>query len=325
MSAVHPLLVGLVDSRTPSPPSRLLFTKELEQALHNVTSVLPYEDVRDKEWFLLHSRHTLNHDGRIWLIRFLWGKRIDPPTIRLVLLPLVKVQSEKDIDGILGSLACSTYDNRWWYFSTRYQINLFLNGRVKDPLNDYTRWKIALLTCGFGGRRWPTRMEIEHFFAEYGRQASDHRAPQAVLRHDPLGPSPPPPERDAGTEAGLARMVVGAGRSRLCQPARQSCARTCVRARLLAVGIPRSCRGVERDVPVKKEKKGEWEKTEGGVGENRRGSEERFSKGREARYGEEENRRLSDSRFSTCAVSNCLFLLRQRLSRSACRRSPVNG
>jgi hypothetical protein len=83
-----------------------------------VTFVLPYEKVRDKKWLLLHSRHTLNHDGRLELIRFLWGSNgIDPPTIRLVLLPLVKVQSEKDIDGILGSLASGTYNNRWWYFS----------------------------------------------------------------------------------------------------------------------------------------------------------------------------------------------------------------
>jgi hypothetical protein len=53
--------------------------------------------------------------------------------------------------------------------------SILLNDHVKDPLNDYTRWKIALYeydrllnTCGPGGRRGPTRTDKEHFFAEYG-------------------------------------------------------------------------------------------------------------------------------------------------------------
>jgi hypothetical protein len=141
MPAVHPLLVGLVDPRTPSRP---LHSDELKQALCNVTSVLPDEEVPDKWWFLLHSRQTLTHSGRLHLNIFLWGNGIDPAATRLILQPLVKVQSQKDIEGILGSLASGTYDTRWWYFSTRYQINLFLNGEVKDPLNDYTRWKMAM-------------------------------------------------------------------------------------------------------------------------------------------------------------------------------------
>jgi hypothetical protein len=172
MPAVHPLLKGLVDPRT---ASRALYNDELKQALRNVTSVLRYEEVPDKEWFLLHSRHALNHWGRLHLAQFLWGNGIDPATISLVLLPLVKVQSEKDIKGVIDSIASRKYDNSWWYFSVRYQINLLLNDHVKDPLNDYTRWKIALYeydrllnTCGPGGRRWPTRTDKERFFAEYG-------------------------------------------------------------------------------------------------------------------------------------------------------------
>jgi hypothetical protein len=58
MPAMHPLLVGLVDPRAPSRPR---YNEELKQALRNVTSVLRYEEVPDKEWFLLHSAHTLNH------------------------------------------------------------------------------------------------------------------------------------------------------------------------------------------------------------------------------------------------------------------------
>jgi hypothetical protein len=97
---------------------------------------LPYEETPDKEWLLLHSRHTLNHSGRLHLARFLWGNGIDPATIGLVLLPLVKVQSEKDIKGIIDVIASRKYDNSWWYFSVRYQINLLLNDHVKDPLED---------------------------------------------------------------------------------------------------------------------------------------------------------------------------------------------
>jgi hypothetical protein len=116
MPAVHPLLVGLVDPRTASRP---LYNDELKQALCNVVSVLPYEETPDKEWLLLHSRHTLNHSGRLHLARFLWGNGIDPATISLVLLPLVKVQSEKDIKGVIDSIASRKYDNSWWYFSVR--------------------------------------------------------------------------------------------------------------------------------------------------------------------------------------------------------------
>jgi hypothetical protein len=126
---VHPLLVGLVDPRTPSRP---LYNDELKQALRNVVSVLPYEETPDKEWFLLHSRHTLNHWGRLHLAHFLWGNGINPATIGLVLLPFVKVQSEKDIKGAIDSIASRKYDNSWWYFSVRYQINLLLNDHVKD-------------------------------------------------------------------------------------------------------------------------------------------------------------------------------------------------
>jgi hypothetical protein len=83
--AVHPLLMGLVDPRAPSRPR---YNEELKQALRNVTSVLRYE-----EGFLLHSAHTLNHWGRLHLARFLWGNGIDPPTIDLILQPLVKIQT----------------------------------------------------------------------------------------------------------------------------------------------------------------------------------------------------------------------------------------
>jgi hypothetical protein len=167
MPAVDPLLVGLVDPRAPSRPRH---TEELKQALHDVTSVLPYEAVPDKWWFLLHSRHTLNHSGRLQLIRFLWGNGIDPPTIRLILKPLVKVQSHKDIENILGSLASGKYDKDWWYFSTRYQINLYLNDQVKDSLNDYTRYKIAQYEFErhMDKHGYPTTAEAKRFLAKYG-------------------------------------------------------------------------------------------------------------------------------------------------------------
>jgi hypothetical protein len=84
---MHPLLAGLVD---PGTPSRLRLTEEHKQALRNVTFVRPYEEVPDKEWFLLHSTRTLNHWGRLHLVSFLWGNRIDARTIRLILEPLVK-------------------------------------------------------------------------------------------------------------------------------------------------------------------------------------------------------------------------------------------
>jgi hypothetical protein len=76
--AAHPLLVGLVDPRTPSRPRH---TEELKQALRNLTFVLLYEEVLDTEWFLLHSTRTLRHWGRLYLAGFLWGNRIDAPTI----------------------------------------------------------------------------------------------------------------------------------------------------------------------------------------------------------------------------------------------------
>jgi hypothetical protein len=110
MPAVHPLLVGLVDPRAPSRPR---YNEELKQALRNVTSVLRYEEVPDKEWFLLHSAHTLNHWGRLHLAGFLWGNGIDPPTIDLILQPLVKIKSQKDIQGVIASLTSRKYDNSW--------------------------------------------------------------------------------------------------------------------------------------------------------------------------------------------------------------------
>jgi hypothetical protein len=115
--SVQPLLVGFVDPRTPSRPR---YNEELKQALRNVTSVLRCEEMRDLEWFMLHSRHTLNHSGRLHLATFLWGNRIDAATIHLILQPLVKIESQKDIKGIVDSLVSGKYDKQWWYFSTRY-------------------------------------------------------------------------------------------------------------------------------------------------------------------------------------------------------------
>jgi hypothetical protein len=170
--AMHPLLMGLVDPRAPSRPR---YNEELKQALRNVTSVLRYEEVPDKEWFMLHSAHTLNHWGRLHLARFLWGNGIDPPTIDLILQPLVKIQSQKDIKGVIDSLTSRKYDNSWRYFSTRHQINLKLNGELHDTVNDHTRYKIAhyeygrlLDACLVGRRPWPRQAEKKRFFAEYG-------------------------------------------------------------------------------------------------------------------------------------------------------------
>jgi hypothetical protein len=111
MPAVPSVLVGLVDPRTPSRPRD---NEEVKQALRNVASVLRYEDVLDKERFLLHSTRTLNHSGRLYLASFLWGNGIDPATINMILQPLVKIKSQKDIKGIIDSLASGKYDRTWW-------------------------------------------------------------------------------------------------------------------------------------------------------------------------------------------------------------------
>jgi hypothetical protein len=113
---MHPLLAGLVDPRT---PSRLRHTEEHKQALRNVTFVLPYEEVPDKEWELLHATRTLNHWGRLHLVSFLWGNRIDAHTIRLILEPLVKPQSHMDIKGSIDSVTSGKYDDTWYYFSSK--------------------------------------------------------------------------------------------------------------------------------------------------------------------------------------------------------------
>jgi hypothetical protein len=97
------------------------------------------------QWFLLHSRHTLNHSGRLPLVTFLWGNRIDAATIHLILRPLVKIESRKDIKGIVDSLVSGKYDKQWWYFLTGYQINLKLNDEVQDTVNDYTPQKEAMI------------------------------------------------------------------------------------------------------------------------------------------------------------------------------------
>jgi hypothetical protein len=163
--AAHPLLVGLVDPRTPSRPRH---TEELKQALRNLTFVLLYEEVLDTEWFLLHSTRTLRHWGRLYLAGFLWGNRIDAPTIYLILQPLVKIGSQQDIKGVIDSLMSGVYDKTWYYFSTRHQIHLKFNDEVQEPLNDYTRCKIALYQygrlldiCGCGGRPWHTAYSIQ--------------------------------------------------------------------------------------------------------------------------------------------------------------------
>lgn len=49
----------------------------------------------------------------------------------------------RSVDAILGSLKSGQYDKDWYYFSTRYQINLYLDGRVQTKLNDYTRHRIC--------------------------------------------------------------------------------------------------------------------------------------------------------------------------------------
>jgi hypothetical protein len=121
--AVHPLLVGFVDPRT---PSRLRYNDELKQALRNVTSVLPYEEMRDLEWFLLHSRHTLNHKGRLvgsslWEWSFLVGNwtfdlshcslnesRLQPKTGREALHTRV-LHTAGTLIGQLGGRAESCY------------------------------------------------------------------------------------------------------------------------------------------------------------------------------------------------------------------------
>jgi hypothetical protein len=79
---VPSLLKDLVDPQTRSRPRH---TKELQQAMRKVLSVLPYEQVPDKEWSLLHSPRTLNHWGRLHLAGFLWSNGINPRTIRLIL------------------------------------------------------------------------------------------------------------------------------------------------------------------------------------------------------------------------------------------------
>jgi hypothetical protein len=82
----------------------------------------------------------LNHWGRLHLARFPWGNGTDPPTMRLILQPLGKIESQKDIKGVIDSIASGTYDSTWWYFSTRHQIRLKLNHEVHDTVNDYTRY-----------------------------------------------------------------------------------------------------------------------------------------------------------------------------------------
>jgi hypothetical protein len=93
----------------------------------------------------------------------------------LILQPLVKIKSQKDIQGVIASLTSRKYGNSWWYFSTRHQINLKFNDELHDTVNDHTRYKIAhyeygrlLDACLIGRRPWPRQAETERFFAEYG-------------------------------------------------------------------------------------------------------------------------------------------------------------
>eukprot|EP00962_Isochrysis_galbana_P048081 scaffold19935_cov108-Isochrysis_galbana.AAC.8 len=58
--------------------------------------------------------------------------------------PLIKRGREKDVEGILASLKSGLYDNKWFFFSTRYQIRLKLNGEVAEKLNDYSRLKLKI-------------------------------------------------------------------------------------------------------------------------------------------------------------------------------------
>eukprot|EP00962_Isochrysis_galbana_P054311 scaffold25827_cov108-Isochrysis_galbana.AAC.3 len=75
------------------------------------------------------------------------------------------------LEGILASLKSGSYDSKWFFFSTRYQIRLKLNGEVAEKLNDYSRWKIAnyawevhMHKFGYGS----TLAFQKRFFAEYG-------------------------------------------------------------------------------------------------------------------------------------------------------------
>jgi hypothetical protein len=84
-------------------------------------------------------------------------------------------KSQTDIQGVIASLTSCKYDNSWWYFSTRNQINLKLNDELHETVNDHTRYKIAhykysrlLDACLVGQRPWPRPAEKERFFAEYG-------------------------------------------------------------------------------------------------------------------------------------------------------------
>jgi len=140
-------------------------------ALQQVLSALGEQNLPDLMTHVLQSRWTLNHAGRLTLCTFLWGNGIDPDHIRDVLAPLIKRGREKDVEGILASLKSGSYDSKWFFFSTRYQIRLKLNGEVAEKLNDYSRWKIAnyawemhMHKFGYGS----TLAFQKRFFAEYG-------------------------------------------------------------------------------------------------------------------------------------------------------------
>eukprot|EP00962_Isochrysis_galbana_P023434 scaffold7085_cov120-Isochrysis_galbana.AAC.3 len=168
-------LVGLVDpaSRSWIAPGlqAAAWIAENRYALQQVLSVLPEEDWPDQMTQVLQSRWTLNHRGRLALCTFLWGNGIDPDNIRKVLAPLIKRGREKDVEGILASLKSGSYDSKWFFFSTRYQIRLKLNGEVAEKLNDYTRlqianyaWEMHMHKFGYGS----TLAFQKRFYAEYG-------------------------------------------------------------------------------------------------------------------------------------------------------------
>jgi hypothetical protein len=162
-----------------------------------VTSVLRYKEVPDKKWFLLHSTRTLNHWGRLHLACFLWGNGIDPPTIDLILKPLVKINSQTDIQGVIALLVSRKYDNSWWYFSTRHQINLKLNDELHDTVNDYTRYKIAHYEYIYIYGRTHTRTE------KY--TAPGHRPRRTAAQHQhPASPHP----RSTATAPQLAHALI---------------------------------------------------------------------------------------------------------------------
>lgn len=92
---------------------------------------------------LLFSRWTLKHSGRLKMLTFLWGNGVGRDMCLLILAPLVKPKRDFDCKQILDSLQSRKYDATWYYYSCMWRIHLYLDGRVKEELNDYTRLQIA--------------------------------------------------------------------------------------------------------------------------------------------------------------------------------------